>query len=211
MAEIDHLVYAVPDLDEAIDRFERDLGVRPEIGGRHTGMGTWNALVALDFGEQPRCYLELIAPDPDQPDPAGPRPFGLDDDPGPRLTTFAVRPAPGETLDDLIVALRSAAHDPGPAIPMSRTTPDGVELHWHLTMPTGAHGGVVPFLIDWGDTPNPAGTVTASVQLDAVRCGSPGAGERALDALGISGLDRSLMHVEPLTAELRNGDRSLRL
>lgn len=211
MAEIDHLVYVVPDLAEAGDRFEAELGVRPEIGGRHEGMGTWNALLALRFGEHPPCYLELIAPDPDRPEPPGPRPFGLDDDAGPRLATFAVRPGHDETLDGLIAALEAAGHDPGPAVPMSRTTLDGAELRWRLTFPTGAHRGVVPFLIDWGDTPNPATTVGPSAHLDAVRCNAPDEAERALGALRPVGLDTSGRRPDPLSALLRHGDHTLHL
>lgn len=207
MAEIDHLVYAVPDLDEAVGRFHRDLGVRPDVGGRHTGMGTWNALVALVFGER-RCYLELIAPDPGQPTPDGPRPFGIDDDPGPRLATFAVRPGHGETFDDVCSALRGAGHDPGPAVDMSRTTPDGVELRWRLTLPATSHGGVVPFVIDWGSTPNPAGTVSATATLEWVRARPSPAASGVLAAAAVGGLEIVTEASAPLTAEIRQGDRS---
>lgn len=162
MAVIDHLVLAVPDLDSAIDQFERDHRVRPAAGGRHEGLGTHNALVS--FGSS---YLELIAPDPSQPEPDGPRPFGVDEIDGPRLVTFAVRPDPaaGESLDSLIDASRDAGHDPGGAVPMSRRTPPGKLLRWRLTFPTMAHDGLVPFLIDWGDTPNPASSAPGGLSL----------------------------------------------
>lgn len=162
MAVIDHLVLAVPDLDDAISDFERTHGVRPAIGGRHQGLGTHNALVS--FGDS---YLELIAPDPSQPDPDGPRPFGVDDIDAPRLVTFAVRPdaANGETIETLIAACRGARHDPGPVVSMSRRTPDGTALTWRLTFPTMTHDGLVPFLIDWGDTVNPAATAPGGVSL----------------------------------------------
>src|SRR5262245_46770085 len=75
LAQIDHLVYATPDLALGVERIERLLGVRATPGGQHLGLGTRNALVALG----PSCYLEIIGPDPEQPRPSGLRRFGLDD------------------------------------------------------------------------------------------------------------------------------------
>ena len=165
MAVIDHLVLAVPDLGDAMTEFQRAHGVRPAIGGRHEGLGTRNALVS--FGDS---YLELIAPDPTQPDPDGPRPFGVDDIDHATLVTWAVRPVPalGETIAALIESCRAAGHDPGPAVPMSRHTPGGDVLRWQLTFPTMAHDGLVPFLIDWGDTSHPAATAPRGVTMAAL-------------------------------------------
>jgi catechol 2,3-dioxygenase-like lactoylglutathione lyase family enzyme len=53
---LDHVVYAVRDLDEAAARFRREFGLDSVVGGRHAGWGTANRIVPL--GEQ---YLELIA------------------------------------------------------------------------------------------------------------------------------------------------------
>ena len=50
-------------------------GVRPSYGGAHPGLGTHNALLSLGH----HSYLEIIAPDPNQPTPPRPRPFGLDE------------------------------------------------------------------------------------------------------------------------------------
>jgi hypothetical protein len=52
---IDHVVYAVRDLDEAAERFRREFGLDSVVGGRHGGWGTANRIVPL--GEQ---YVELI-------------------------------------------------------------------------------------------------------------------------------------------------------
>jgi len=55
MLRIDHVVYAVRDLDGAAVRFRRDFGLDSVVGGRHAGWGTANRIVPL--GEQ---YVELI-------------------------------------------------------------------------------------------------------------------------------------------------------
>ena len=87
LARVDHLVYAAADLDRGIEEIEKLLGVRAAIGGRHPGRGTRNALIALG----PETYLEIIAPDPDQPAPASARSFGLDAVEKSRLVTWAAK------------------------------------------------------------------------------------------------------------------------
>jgi glyoxalase-like protein len=53
---LDHVVYAVPDLDEAAVRFRESFGLDSTEGGRHERWGTANRIVPL--GDQ---YLELVA------------------------------------------------------------------------------------------------------------------------------------------------------
>ena len=65
--KVDHLVYGCPGaLDDAMDAFEARTGVAPALGGRHAGLGTHNALVALGGG----AYFEILCRDPSQPDPS---------------------------------------------------------------------------------------------------------------------------------------------
>ena len=52
---VDHLVIAVRDLEKASDDY-RDLGFSVVPGGRHPGVGTYNALIA--FADT--SYFELI-------------------------------------------------------------------------------------------------------------------------------------------------------
>src|SRR3712207_358116 len=75
MAEIDHIVLGARTLEEGAAFVEQHLGVKPRPGGRHEGFGTHNMLLGLGRG----TYLEIIAPDPSQPDPPHRRLFDLDD------------------------------------------------------------------------------------------------------------------------------------
>jgi hypothetical protein len=182
MSAIDHLVIAGGDLALLSAWFARESGVEPVAGGAHPGMGTRNALVSL--GE--RCYLELIAPDPDQPEPGRPRPFGVDDlAPGSHhLATFAL--AVGD-LDEAVGRLAGIPVDLGRVLVMSRTRPDGVELAWRMTESVHPdHGGALPFLIEWGDTPHPSAGAPAGCAIESlsVRHPEPDRVKPAFEALG---------------------------
>ena len=156
---IDHLVYAVADLDAGIAEIERLLGVKAAPGGKHAGRGTHNALLSLGGGS----YLEIIAPDPEQSAPAAPRPFGLDRLREARLVAWAVRvPDIGKRIDEA----RKAGYDPGAALPMSRQHPDGGELRWRLTANAEPAGyGIVPFFIQWEPGKHPSETAPPGAHL----------------------------------------------
>ena len=123
----DHLVYAAPDLDKAVDKLTALLGVRPSAGGQHPN-GTHNALLSLNQS----CYLEVIAPDPAQcsGESGEPLAFGLDELHVGKLTTWAVL-AP--SLEEVAQAAQAAGYDPGVIVEGGRTRPDGVELRWRTT------------------------------------------------------------------------------
>jgi hypothetical protein len=100
-----------------------------------------------------------------------PRPFGLDALTAPRLVTWAVK-APD--IDAHVAAARAAAYDPGVVLSMSRTRPDGVRLAWRLTLTPRLQGdGLVPFLIDWGTTPHPAGSAASGCTVVELRAEHP--------------------------------------
>lgn len=44
---IDHVIYATRDLEGAVGRIERELGLASLPGGRHEGLGTHNRIVPL--------------------------------------------------------------------------------------------------------------------------------------------------------------------
>jgi hypothetical protein len=179
--QLDHLVYAVRDLEQGIASIERLIGVRAATGGKHTGRGTHNALLSLGTGS----YLEIIAGDPDQPAPADPRPFGIDRLREPRLVTWAVRVP---DIEERVETARASGYDPGPIVPMSRALPGGGELKWRLTLPRVRAGdGLVPFLIDWepGQHPSqtaPSGAMLVELQGEHPR---PESVQPLLDAIGV--------------------------
>jgi hypothetical protein len=156
---IDHLVYATPDLDTTVRAIADATGVHPSVGGQHPGLGTRNALLALG----PRVYLEIVGPDPEQPPPDAPRWFGIDTLEAPRLVTWCA------AASDL-TALHARAHAAG--VPLGavrdggRVRPDGVRLAWQVTSPfTVLEEGLVPFFIDWLDSPHPAATAASGLSL----------------------------------------------
>jgi hypothetical protein len=177
--ELDHLVVACATLVQG-DAWLRTLaGVPSAAGGRHPGWSTHNRLLRLDAG----TYLELIAPDPDAPPPAQPRPFGLDDPDlrrrvaeRPRLVHFVCRVA---KLDD--ASVRDLGYDPGPIVPMTRGA-----LSWRITMPGDTQAAarrwsdetrLLPTLIEWAggaapehhplDALAPSGVTLAALRLCA--------------------------------------------
>jgi hypothetical protein len=163
LASIDHIVLGTPDLDAGIEEVWRRLGVRATPGGRHPAWATRNALVALGEG----TYLEILAPDPDQASPKGGRPLGLDELDAPRLVAWA---ANGSELEEFVRKARGRGLDLGAVSAGGRRRPDGVLLAWKLTDFTKVQGdGLVPFFIDWGDTPHPATTSAGGCRLVGLR------------------------------------------
>jgi hypothetical protein len=177
----DHLVYATPDLQAGVDRVERLVGVRAAPGGQHPGRGTRNALVALG----PATYLEIIGPDPEQPTPKDPRPFGIDGLREPRLVAWASKSA---DLEQIAGNAERHGMKLGPVIAGSRRRADGVLLAWRYTDPRIVVGdGIVPFFIDWGQTPHPAATAATGASLLALHAEHPDAArvQKMLDDLGV--------------------------
>ena len=57
ISSVDHLIIAVKDLNQAINDYEKVLGVSPCWKGKHTELGTKNALFNFE-----NTYLELLSP-----------------------------------------------------------------------------------------------------------------------------------------------------
>jgi hypothetical protein len=201
LANLDHLVLAGPDLAGTVAWFAELTGIEPAPGGRHEGLGTANHLVDLGGG----AYLEIIGPDPEQPEPERPRPFGLEDLTAPRIVTWALATT---DLDALVASAREAGYDPGPPAAMSRRTTDGELLEWRLTAPRFEYGdGLVPFLIDWGTTPHPTSRALPAAPLLEVtgRHPDPASVRPALSALGAD-LHLDIGELVALTAVVQGVD-----
>jgi hypothetical protein len=181
LARVDHLLYATPDLNLGIDTIEKLTGVRATPGGQHPGLGTRNALLALG----PSSYLEILGPDPEQPKPERPRAFNLDDLEAPRLATWAAK---GTNLDQLVSDAATHGVKLGAVIPGSRKRPDGVVLSWRFTTPSPVVAdGIVPFFVDWGQTPHPSSTAAQGLTLIDLRAEHPDpqAVQKMLNQLGL--------------------------
>ena len=162
---IDHLVYAAPDLPAAVAEVEGRFGVLAQAGGKHDGSGTHNALLAL--GAQ--TYLEIIAPDPGQPTPPMPRPFGVDGLRRGALVSWALA---CDDIDAAVARARSRGYDPGEVADGQRATPTGTVLRWRLTL-NAMPGSLIPFLISWGGTEHPARSAPRGLTLEAFNLEHP--------------------------------------
>jgi hypothetical protein len=183
IAALDHLVLAATTLADGIDYLSEVLGTTPTMGGRHDAMGTHNALLRL--GE--RCYLELIAIDPDGAKPTRPRWFDLDSVAlqaelveRPRLVHWVAR------TSDITEAAARCPVPLGPVHAMARG-----DYRWRITIPDdGARPGrgIVPTLIQWDVPQHPAdGLPKSGVTLAHLAASHPEPADvrAALAALGL--------------------------
>ena len=156
---IDHLVYAVPDLEKAIINFEKNTGIAPVYGGRHIERGTHNALVRIGK----RSYLEFLAIDKSNTNVKAPYWMGLDHIHFPKLTHWAFATTDFEKGLEILSSI-----DPQLASPIKgrRTLQNGVTLEWKMTSPVpNRHIEVLPFMIDWGQSAHPVESLPNECQL----------------------------------------------
>ena len=195
---IDHLVYGTPDLAATVAELNRRLGIQLSPGGQHLGLGTRNYLA--DLGDD--RYLEVVGPDPEQPDHVGARLFGVDALSGPRLVTWAAR------TDHLEALSRRAAErgaDVGPVRAMQRDSADGFAISWLMTPPLAdpEFGGLIPFFVEWGaDSPHPADRAARGLRLVSLTALAP---EVASVQRRLTALDQDL----PVVARAEPGLRAV--
>lgn len=193
---IDHFAIGAATLEQGVAAMSKKLGVEVPQGGKHDAMSTHNCV--MQSGNE--SFFELIAIDPEAPEPGRARWFTLDDAntqaklaERPRALCWVVNT---DDLDELITA---SPVDLGEVVDFQRG-----ERTWRLTVPKDGslpEGGLLPAFIEWSPGPHPStGQQDLGVKLSKVKLShpEPEAFTRILDKLQISHL-----------AEVTKGDAGL--
>lgn len=138
VAQVDHILLGIDDLDRGMEQFEKLTGVRPVKGGKHP-RGTHNALVSLGDG----TYLEILAV---QPGVAPPKEYA-DLKQLHSLTPigWAVSSKDSAQLRKRLISAGMAVTESSEG---SRTTPTGTTLSWQ-TFGLKEEFEEAPFFIVW--------------------------------------------------------------
>jgi hypothetical protein len=180
---LDHLLLAINDRDQGMEWIENKFGVKPAIGGNHPGLGTRNALLSLG----PNCYLEIIAPDPDQKTYT----FHLDirTITTPQIITWCVGT---KDIEALVKKVKESGFDIMGPFAGSRARPDGKILKWKTAFIQEKFGvnnvDPVPFFIEWAkDSIHPSQDSPEGCTLHSFEIEHPQAGklQEVLKTLGL--------------------------
>lgn len=177
VVQIDHIIWAVPDLDAGADYFADLSGVEPITGGIHPGRGTRNKLVS--GGDN--MYLEVIAPDPAQMplDPVA-KPVQAFADrisrmDAPEVDMFAYASSDLEFMAEAGRKLGLQVVGPTPG---QRRTPEGELIRWsHVDFIGHGFGQFIPFAINWLDSPHPSTSSPEGAIIEGITVEHPRADE----------------------------------
>lgn len=181
-AEVDHVIWAVSDLDEGIAIIEERTGVHAIVGGVHPGRGTRNALISL--GE--RHYLEILSTDPAQPEAKNDNVDFVKSLTEPKILGWAAGTRDISAIEKKIREANIEMMGPEAG---SRKKPDGTTLEWRSIAVGGHDGTVVPFVIEWGENSihpsedSPKGCTLRELQLAHP---NPGDVNPFLEAMGLA-------------------------
>lgn len=166
---IDHLAIGAADLSKGVAAMEEALGITVPAGSKHAAMSTHNCV--MQAGNE--SFFELIAIDPEAPDPGRVRWFSFDD-PATRAR-LAERPRAlcwVVNTDDLDGAIAVSPVDLGEVVPFQRG-----DRSWRLTVPDDGHlpeSGLLPAFIEWSPGPHPStGQQDLGVRLNKVLVSTP--------------------------------------
>lgn len=164
--KIDHFAIGANDLPQGINYLNSLTGITMGAGSKHDLMSTHNCV--MQSGNE--SFLELIAIDPEAPDPGRTRWFTLDD---PQTQSrIAVRPRAlcwVVNTDDLDTLVASSPVPLGEIVKFQRG-----DRTWRLTVPNDGHlpgNALLPAFIEWSPGPHPStgqqdlGAKLLSVQL----------------------------------------------
>ncbi|WP_299483758.1 VOC family protein [uncultured Roseibium sp.] len=181
--KIDHFAIGCSDLETGVAYIQEKLGVSVPKGGKHAAMSTHNCV--MQAGNE--SFFELIAIDPDAPDPDRARWFTLDDpatqkrlSERPRALTWVVN------TTDLDRIIADSPVDLGEVVDFARG-----DRTWRLTVPRDGslpEVGLLPAFIEWSPGPHPStGQQDLEVRLQSVQLTHPEPAriEAMLDALNV--------------------------
>lgn len=185
---VDHVILAVPDLAAGQHALTEALGIKASVGGKHPGLGTANSLLSLGG----RQYLEILGPQDDLEElPAFAA--GIAAQEKSNIPTYAVA---AEDLELIKARAEAAGIATSEINAGSRRTPDGVLLKWKgLYLFSEKYKGLVPFYIDWDDTPHPGETSPQGATLKSMTVVHP-------DPEGL----REIYHQLGIQVEVRYGN-----
>lgn len=141
--KIDHIVYAVPNLEKGMENIASLLGVVPKFGGYHTNQGTKNAV--LNLGNQ--CYLEIITTDQNNLKIPPPRWMGVDLISSPKITRWSLK---SKNLNRDSIVIKTQNNLMGTIHGGQRKMNDGNLLTWEMILPLAEpEVEIIPFMTDW--------------------------------------------------------------
>ncbi|MEX0307418.1 MAG: VOC family protein [Ruegeria sp.] len=169
--KIDHFAIGADTLAQGVAAMKDALGVEVPQGSKHDAMSTHNCV--MQVGNE--SFFELIAIDPDAPDPGRVRWFTLDApatqdrlNERPRALCWVVN------TDDLDAVIAASPVDLGEVVHFQRG-----DRTWRLTVPKDGHlpgNGLLPAFIEWSPGPHPStGQQNLGVTLAKVKVQTPDA------------------------------------
>lgn len=152
---LDHVIWAVPDLEDYVARFTALTDITPVYGGEHTNGITANYLVSLG----PCTYLEIVGPKP------GITPADMGENAARYTREHIAGFAFSADLENPPAALSKLAL--GERRSGGRIKPDGSALSWETVALEGLDFGpdTFQFVINWLSDPHPATTAAAGASI----------------------------------------------